>query len=93
MAPFFLDYDLTKAAYIGTEALTTVIMHSAKLLAYGKASILPAHAIVAGVALGPLMIAGSVLGKRVVDYLPERVFVYLIEAMLIIAEIMFVVRG
>lgn len=93
MAPFFLDYGLIKAAYIGTEALTTVIMHSAKLLAYGKASVLPAHAIVAGVALGPLMVAGSFLGKRVVDYLPERVFVYLIEAMLIIAGIMFVVRG
>ncbi len=68
-------------------------MHSAKLLAYGEASVLPAHAIFAGAALGPLMIAGSFLGKLVVDHLPERVFVYLIEAMLVIAGIMFVVRG
>ena len=31
MAPFFLAYGLIKAAYIGTQALSTVIMHVTKL--------------------------------------------------------------
>ena len=35
MAPFFLAYGLMKGAYIGTEALSTVVMHIFKLLAYG----------------------------------------------------------
>jgi uncharacterized protein len=93
MAPFFLDYGLTKAAYIATEALTTVIMHSAKLVAYREASVLPVHAIAIGLAVGPLMVAGSFLGKLIVDHLPERVFIYLVEATLVIAGTMFVVKG
>src|SRR6516165_5341001 len=45
MAPFFLAYGLVKGAYIGTEALSTVVMHVAKLVAYHESSILPLHAV------------------------------------------------
>ena len=89
MAPFFLAYGLVKGAYIGTEALSTVVMHIAKLIAYRESAVLPMHAIVSGVALGPIMIAGSFAGKRVVDRLPERVFVLIIDATLVAAGIMF----
>jgi hypothetical protein len=34
MAPFFLPYGLVKGAYIGTEALSTLVMHVTKLVAY-----------------------------------------------------------
>ncbi len=34
MAPFFLAYGLVKGAYIGTKALSTVVMHVTKLGAY-----------------------------------------------------------
>jgi uncharacterized protein len=83
MAPFFLAYGLVKGAYIGTEALATVVMHAFKLVAYAGAAILPGPSLRAGLALGPLMIAGSFAGKRIVDRLPERVFVLLIEAVLV----------
>ena len=89
MAPFFLAYGLVKGAYIGTEALSTVVMHIAKLIAYRESAVLPMHAIVSGVALGPIMIAGSFAGKRVLDRLPERVFVLIIDATLVAAGIMF----
>jgi uncharacterized membrane protein YfcA len=93
MAPFFLAFGLVKGAYIGTEALSTVVMHMAKLVAYRQASVLPASAVWAGLALGPLMVLGSFLGKRILDRLPERVFVALIEVVLVCAGLGFLVRG
>ena len=89
MAPFFLAAGLLKGAYIGTEACATVVMHVAKLVAYREAAVLPMHAVAAGAALGPIMIGGSYLGKRILDWLPERVFVWIIEAVLVGAGVWF----
>ncbi|HLY42473.1 MAG TPA: sulfite exporter TauE/SafE family protein [Terracidiphilus sp.] len=89
MAPFFLAYGLVKGAYIGTEALSTVVMHVAKLIAYRESSVLPLHAVLMGLALGPIMIAGSFAGKKVVDRLPERVFVLIIDVTLLAAGALF----
>lgn len=93
MAPFFLAYGLVKGAYIGTEALSTVVMHVTKLVAYRQTAILTSRDTFTGLALGPVMILGSFLGKRIVDRLPEKVFVAIIEAVLLIAGFMFVIRG
>ncbi len=93
MAPFFLAYGLVKGAYIGTEAFATVVMHVTKLVAYGGTSILTSANVMAGLALGPIMVFGSFVGKRVLDRLPERVFVWLIEATLILAGLGFLIGG
>ncbi len=90
MAPFFLAYGLVKGAYIGTEALSTVVMHVAKLIAYRESAILPLHSILVGLALGPIMVGGSFAGKRVVDRLPERVFVFIIDLTLLAAGVLFI---
>jgi uncharacterized protein len=89
MAPFFLAYGLVKGAYIGTEALSTVVMHVAKLIAYRESAVLPLHSILMGLALGPIMVGGSFTGKRIVDRLPERVFVLLIDLTLVAAGVLF----
>ena len=89
MAPFFLAYGLVKGAYIGTEALSTVVMHVTKLIAYRESAVLPLHAIVSGLALGPIMVAGSFAGKRIVDRIPERIFVFLIDLTLLAAGLIF----
>lgn len=89
MAPFFLAYGLVKGAYIGTEALATVVMHVTKLIAYGSTSLLTTRNLAAGLALGPLMISGSFVGKKIVDRLPERLFVAIIEATLVVAGLGF----
>ena len=44
LAPFFLAYGLVKGAYIGTEALATVVMHVTKLVAYGSSALLTTKA-------------------------------------------------
>jgi uncharacterized membrane protein YfcA len=93
MAPFFLAYGLVKGAYIGTEALATVVMHVTKLIAYRQAAVLSGTALMAGAAIGPIMILGSYTGKRIVDRISERAFVVLIEATMVVAGLLFLVRG
>lgn len=93
MAPFFLAYGLVKSAYIGTEALSTVVMRIATLIAYRQAAVLTWNATWIGLLLGPVMILGSFLGKKIVDRLPEKVFVAIIEAVLIVAGLLFLILG
>ncbi len=68
-------------------------MHVAKLAAYRGAAVLPVASFLAGLAIGPLMILGSWTGKRIVDRLPERVFVFLIELTMTAAGLLFLARG
>jgi len=93
MAPFFLAAGLVKSAYIGTEAAATVVMHVAKLVAYGTAALLTAATVGIGLLMAPAMIVGSLIGKRIVDRLPERVFVAIIEVVLVVAGLVFLVGG
>lgn len=93
MAPFFLAYGLVKGAYIGTEALSTVVMHIVKLIAYRQTAVLTLSAALIGLGLGPVMILGSFLGKRILDRLPEKVFVAIIEGVLVVAGLLFLIRG
>ncbi len=78
---------------VGTEALATVVMHVTKLAAYQGTAILTLRAVAVGLALGPIMIVGSYIGKRIVERLPERVFVLVIELVLVGAGLWFFIGG
>jgi uncharacterized membrane protein YfcA len=93
MAPFFLAYGLVKGAFIGTEALATVVMHVVKLGVYGGYALLGTQVLLVGLAIGPVMFLGSYLGKRILNRMPERVFPFVIEGVLIVAGLLFIVRG
>ena len=93
MAPFFLAYGLAKGAYIGTEAMCTVVMHITKLVAYGQTTVLTGPDVVDGLLLGPPMVAGSYLGKHIVNRLPRSLFVAIVEIVLIVAGLEFLLRG
>jgi len=93
MAPFFLAYGLVKGAYIGTEAMSTVVMHIVKLVVYGGFTLIGAQTLVAGLAIGCVMIGGSYVGKRLLTRVPERVFPHIIEAVLVFAGLLFLIRG
>lgn len=93
MAPFFLAFGLVKGAYIGTEALSTVVMHITKLGVYGRYSLLDIHSVLIGLAIGGIMFLGSYLGKRILDRVSPKVFPYIIEAVLIVAGVQFLITG
>jgi uncharacterized membrane protein YfcA len=64
MAPFFLTYGLVKGAYIGSEALSTVVMHVTKTTVYGRYALLGVQTAATDIAIGVVMLVGSYLGKR-----------------------------
>jgi uncharacterized membrane protein YfcA len=91
-APFFLAYGLTKRAYIGTEAASATVMHITKLIVYGGASVLTLGTAGIGLALAPAVAAGTWVGTRVVDRLPSAVFLAVVEAGLVVAGILLIIR-
>lgn len=93
MGPFFLAFGLFKGAYIGTDALGTVFMQTTKLAVFGGADFLGAGVVGGGLTLVPFMVLGTVLGKRLLDRLPEHWFAVMIEVTLIVAGLNFLVRG
>jgi hypothetical protein len=92
-APFFLSYGLIKGAYIGTEAMTAVIMHVTKLGVYGGYALLSAHTLLIGAAIGAVMIPGTYLGKHLLTRVPANIFPYLIEATMLAAGVIFIIGG
>lgn len=93
IVPFFLAHGLTKGAFIGTEALSTVIMHVFKIIAYHQSSILTEQNVWIGLGLGPIMILGSWIGKRILSQISEKIFIGLVELILIFAGLNFLIRG
>jgi uncharacterized membrane protein YfcA len=93
LVPFFLSFGLVKGAFIGTEALCTVITHVNKIIAYHQYDLMGFQVVKTGVMLGCFMILGSWLGKKILNRLPEKVFLNLVEIVLLIAGLNFLVRG
>lgn len=82
LAPFYLSYGLAKGAFIGTEALGTAVMHVAKLSAYQGLGVMSAGAWLGGLVLGPVMVLGSYVGQHILDRIPMRIFLLLMEAVI-----------
>ena len=68
-------------------------MHVTKLVAYGSTAILTSHSVTVGLGLGLIMVFGSLIGKKILDRLPERIFIFVIEVTLLIAGLRFLIYG
>lgn len=79
LAPFYLSYGLAKGAFIGTEALGTVVMQLTKLSAYQGLGVMTREIWLSGLLLGPVMVLGSYIGMRILDRIPTRAFIATIE--------------
>jgi len=93
LAPFFLAFGLARGANIGTEALGTAVMHITRMTAYGATNVFPYRAVLFGMALTPIMIAGSFAGKGLLDRISPSVFVLIIETILVVFGLLFLIRG
>src|SRR3989475_11045092 len=81
--PFFLAYGLRRSAYIGTEAVCATAMHMARGAALAHYALLTREALALGLVLGGTMFAGSWLGRRLLDRIRDRVFLALVEGLLV----------
>jgi uncharacterized membrane protein YfcA len=93
MAPFFLAHGLVRGAYIGTEALATVMMHVTKLTVYGGFNLMDLNIGLVGVAIGSVMFAGSYLGKQILNRMPAARFPIVIDVVLVAAGSLFLIGG
>jgi uncharacterized membrane protein YfcA len=93
VVPFFLAAGLIKAAFIGTEALAAAGVHVVKLAVYGGAQAVNSAALWAGAMTAPSIIAGSLVGKRIMDRVSERAFVLIVETMMVVAAIVLLLRA
>ncbi|GAA0571847.1 hypothetical protein GCM10010172_65450 [Paractinoplanes ferrugineus] len=92
-APFFLAAGSTRAAYIGSEAACALLVHVSKLLAYGAGALLNGRVLLLGLVLTPATLAGTWAGKQTVGRVSDRVFVRLVEAGLLAAALLLIIRG
>lgn len=83
LAPFFLSYGLVKGAFIGTEALGTAFMHVTKLVTYQSLGAMNPNMWISGLLLGPLMVIGALMGKKIVDRLEVNRFIVMMDALLV----------
>lgn len=87
--PFFLAYGLRKAGYIGTESVCAMAMHLTRGTVFARYSLLTWDAVMIGCVLGGTMFLGSWIARRVVDRLSERLFLWLVEGMLLVVGLQF----
>ncbi len=93
VVPFFLATGLTKAAFIGTEALAAAGVHIVKLFAYGGTRAMGFAALWAGMVTAPAIILGAWSGKRITDRVSERTFMLIVEAMMVVAALLLLARA
>jgi uncharacterized membrane protein YfcA len=84
LTPFFLAFGLRKAAYIGTEAVCAMAMHLTRGAVFTRYALLTWDAVVLGSLLGGTMFVGSWIARRLVDHISERVFLWIVEGLLVV---------
>lgn len=92
-AHFFLSYGLYRKSFVGTVAFATSSINFAKAGTYGSFSLLDRDSLSLGVSVGIIMIIGAYFGGKLVNLLPDRLFVYIVEGVMLVAAAVLLVRG
>lgn len=83
--PFFLAFGLSKGAYLGTEAASTLSILFTKGITFHQLGFLNTTAIIQGLLIGSCILVGSIFSKRIVLALPEKKFLLLMELVMLIS--------
>ena len=82
--PFFLAYGLRRSAFVGTEAVCSMAMHLARGATLARYALVTRETVIVGLVLGGTMFAGTWVGRRLLDRMSDRVFLGIIEVMLVV---------
>ena len=82
--PFFLAHGLTRGAFVGTEAMSSLSMFSSKVVAFRTFGALPAEMIFNGVIVGTSLMIGAYLAKRFMRRISGDAFRGLMDGLLLI---------
>ncbi|WP_267396434.1 MULTISPECIES: sulfite exporter TauE/SafE family protein [unclassified Sphingomonas] len=92
-AAVFLSLNLPPLAYVASEATTAVAMHMVKWIVYESAISLDADFWPLAAGMSAAMIAGTWVGKRVIERLPAHRFQMLVAALLAVTAVQMIVTG
>lgn len=87
--PFFLGYGLRRGAYVGTEAVCAAAVHVTKTLVYSRYALVTPQSGALGLAIGAVMFAGAFLGRRLLDRMSDRLFVFVVEVIVVSLGLLF----
>jgi uncharacterized membrane protein YfcA len=90
--PFFLGYGLRRGAYVGTEALCAAGVHLTKTLVYGRYALVTPETGAIGLAMGAVMFVGAFAGRRILDRISDRSFVWALELLVMGLGVLFLVH-
>jgi len=93
MAPFFLWYGLRKGAFVGTMAVNILLIQVVKLAVFGERDFLDATVGFHGAVLVPFMMAGTWLGRKVMERISEAAFVLAIDVVMVLSGLHFLSSG
>lgn len=85
--PAFAAVGLGKGALLSTEAVASLALMISKAVTFQQLGALPWPQILQGLIIGGSMMAGSFIGKAVVDRMSLNTFEFLLDVMLVIAGI------
>jgi uncharacterized membrane protein YfcA len=91
--PFFLAYGLSKGAFLGTEAASTLSILFAKGVAFRSLGLLDSTAIVQGLLIGSCVLVGSIFSKKIVLTLSEKQFLQLMELVMLISGVLIILMA
>jgi uncharacterized membrane protein YfcA len=90
--PFFLAAKLSKEAFVATIAIGAFLMHIAKIITYGRLDLLNTPLVKTGLLLGLLMIFGTWVGKVILTRTTPRVFLIVVDILMVVLGVFFLVR-
>ena len=84
-APFFLAYGLVKGAYLGTEAMGSLVVYVAKAITFRSFDALPWPIVLKGLIIGSSLVASAFIAKRLLHHIDNQRFKTLMDALLLFA--------
>lgn len=81
--PLFTAYGLTQGGLLGTEALASFAVYSAKVATFGGFAALPVKVVIEGLIAGSALMAGAFIGRVVVLKLAPSTYRLMIDGLMI----------
>jgi hypothetical protein len=90
--PFFLATGIRKEAFVGTMAIGALLMHITGVTTWTAFRIITPAIVAYGLLMGALMVAGTYAGTAMLNRINPRVFMYVVEALLVVIGVLFLVK-
>jgi uncharacterized membrane protein YfcA len=74
MGIYFLSSGLEKARFMGTTAVFFLVVNVAKVPVYAHLGMIQPAYLEAFALLSPLVVLGALVGRRFLDWIPQRAF-------------------